>query len=189
MRSSKYRSNNIEERNCVVPSIRLQKSLSKIEEDTRSGVSKTKSMTLPRLPAEETASRDAFAKTPSKSNSCQQKYVSLPSASPADSKPPTSIPCSSRGSIEFREIQSNTSAVRRASLLDQIKNPGIHLRRVESSKTNDVKNRGNSLTESNGSISSLLHGAMRNIRSFKGNSGIYNLEEETYRCWDSSDSN
>ena len=189
MRSSKYRSNNIEERNCVVPSIRLQKSLSKIEEDTRSGVSKTKSMTLPRLPAEETASRDAFAKTPSKSNSCQQKYVSLPSASPADSKPPTSIPCSSRGSIEFREIQSNTSAVRRASLLDQIKNPGIHLRRVESSKTNDVKNRENSLTESSGSISCLLHGAMKNIRNFKGNSGIYNLEEETYRCWDSSDSN
>ena len=103
--------------------------------------------------------------------------------------PHSSILIPSRGSIEFREIQSNTSTEGRASLLDQIKNPGIHLRKVGMSETNDIKKRGSSLTDSSGSISSLLVGAMKNIRGFKGNSGLYNFEHDAYRCWDSSDSN
>ena len=68
--------------------------------------------------------------------------------------------------------------------LDQIKNHGIRLRKVERSRTIDVKNKDASLTEAEGNISTLLIGAMKNIRGFKGHSGIYDFEEDTYRCWD-----
>ena len=185
----KYSSNKIEELNCFVPPIIIHKSLSKIEEVTRLSESKIKSTTLPRLPTEETTFKNAFSKTLSNSNSWQQKYVSLPPVPPANSMTHSSIPFSSRGSIEFREMQSNTSTEGRASLLDQIKNPEIHLRKVGMSKTNDIIKRGNSLTDRSGSVSSLLVGAMKNIRGFKGNSGFYDFEDDAYRCWDSSDSN
>ena len=60
---------------------------------------------------------------------------------------------------------------------------------MEKSKTIACEHKDFSVKDGESSISSLLVGAMKNIRGFKGNPGLYNLEDEAYRCWDSSDSN
>ena len=72
--------------------------------------------------------------------------------------------------------------------MDQIKNPGVTLRKVDKSKHKENSNVSQNSTGL-GSMQSALLGAMLNIRSFKRDSDFYNLEDETYRAWDSSDSN
>ena len=179
--SSNYVYNAIAEVDCFASSKGTHGSISKIKENARA---ENKFLTLPRLPSPEMTFQDAPLKVPKTSNSNQHKYVSLPSPPPFNSLPSQTASSSCRESFEFLEEKSNNSAESRNSFLDQIKNHGIRLRKVERSRTIDVKNKDASQTEGEGNISTLLVGAMKNIRGFKGHSGIYDLEEDTYRCWD-----
>ena len=146
-------------------------------------------MTLPRLPTEETHFDDKSSPLPSIVHSSQQRHISLPPNPPPESLPQPPITSSSREICDFRDGPSKSAAEGRSSLLDQIRNPGFRLRKMEKSKTIACEHKDFSVTNGESSISSLLVGAMKNIRGFKGNSGLYNLEDEAYRCWDSSDSN
>ena len=148
---------------------------------------KNKAMTLPRLPTEETHFDDKPSPLPSIVKSSQQRHISLPPPPPSVCLPLPPVSPSSRE--EFRDDPSNNTAERRSSLLDQIRNPGFRLRKMEKSKTIACEHKDFSVKDGESSISSLLVGAMKNIRGFKGNPGLYNLEDEAYRCWDSSDSN
>ena len=181
--SSTFLSNRRGEDACFYSPTSTPRSLSTILE-IDSNKYKNKSTTLPRLPTEESNFDCMRSKLPSTTLSTQQKYISLP-----PTPPPLSIPQPSQ-TFEFRDGQTNSASERRESLLDQIKNPGFNLRKIERSKTRDSRHKNSSMTDGGGSMSSVLAGALKNIRGFKGNSRLYSLEDENpYRCWDSSDSN